>query len=377
MGARFDVLLVDDGELADVRQILEGMGLDLAHLRGGAVPDRLEPPRDLFVATARRAPLARSWAPDARPVRIAVVEEDSNALRAHLRGMGFSYLVRRPFHPEALRLLMLRALYGGHERRSGPRVAVGYEVTVRSGLGHSDALLVDLSTGGCRALLARELAEGSRVRVRLPSGSWGDRALELSGRVLWCRRESGWESDGTFSAAIAFEALAPQARALLESELGALYLGDWQGGAIDPGERQSSVGGSAREATALEDDRRLSSRGGFREEVGATVGGALHRVLIGRDLSAQGMRVESHPDLAVGARLRLALFEAGCEAPLVLDAVVIRDDGDRGLALRFADVPAELVERLEVLVAGLPPVECLEAGELDSLGTVVSELVRP
>src|SRR5262249_47288341 len=43
MGAHFPVVLVDDGELDEVREILLDLGVEFAHLRGGAVPSRLEP----------------------------------------------------------------------------------------------------------------------------------------------------------------------------------------------------------------------------------------------------------------------------------------------------------------------------------------------
>ena len=61
MTNRFRVLLVDDGELDDVRDCLLALGAEFAHLRGGAVPARLEPPRDLFITSTRHAALARSW----------------------------------------------------------------------------------------------------------------------------------------------------------------------------------------------------------------------------------------------------------------------------------------------------------------------------
>jgi len=148
---RFPVLLVDDGELDDIREFLDDFGIEFAHLRGGAVPGRLDPPRDLFITTMRRAKLARAWpyASDGtlRPVRIAIVEEDSPTARAVLRRLGFVYLVRRPIHPTALRLLILRALYRGDERRSEARVPVGFDISLRSGMRRRDALLVDLSVG--------------------------------------------------------------------------------------------------------------------------------------------------------------------------------------------------------------------------------------
>ena len=93
MTNRFRVLLVDDGELDDVRDCLLALGAEFAHLRGGAVPAHLEPPRDLFITSTRHATLARAWPKQdasGHPVRIAVVSEDSGTLRATLRQMGFT-----------------------------------------------------------------------------------------------------------------------------------------------------------------------------------------------------------------------------------------------------------------------------------------------
>ncbi|MDH3687585.1 MAG: hypothetical protein OEP95_15235, partial [Myxococcales bacterium] len=104
------VLLVDDGELDDVRELLEEIGVDYVHLRGGAIPESPAPPRALFLATTRRAMLAQPWSfPRGEgPTRIAVVTEDSNTARSMLRRIGFDFLVRRPCHPYALRLLVTR-----------------------------------------------------------------------------------------------------------------------------------------------------------------------------------------------------------------------------------------------------------------------------
>jgi hypothetical protein len=101
----------------------------------------------------------------------------------------------------------------------------------------------------------------------------------------------------------------------------------------------------------------------------------VHRVLIGRDLSAGGMRVDRQKDLDVGSRLRIALYDPAREAPVVVMATVLRDDGEHGLALRFDDLAPEIAQHLEQLVAALPPVERLQDGELGSMGTVLSEIL--
>ena len=86
-------------------------------MRGGAIAQETPPPSRLLIATPRRVDCVRMPEPgseqDGSLVRIVVVNEDSTTLRSRLRSAGFDFLVRRPVHPEALRLLLLRVLYRG------------------------------------------------------------------------------------------------------------------------------------------------------------------------------------------------------------------------------------------------------------------------
>jgi len=411
MGAHFPVVLVDDGELDEVREILLDLGVEFAHLRGGAVPSRLEPPRELFIATVRHAGLARSWplGSDERPVRIAVSAEDSTSARDALRKMGFSYLVRRPVHPVALRLLLLRALYRGQERRREPRVPVGFDVSVRSGLRRREALLVDLSSHGCRLLTDRAVAERSKLTLHLPENR-GENALALSGRVMRCVADRSSPLDGCYSIAVEFAPLADGERERLERALAAhaQSLGpaaaaseseapsNWRAtratkavstrapgiepvdekapaaATEPPAERSAPPPAAPRQAPR---DRRRFPRVHYERRVIAAAEAAMHRMLIGHDLSVGGMRVERNPELQVGQRLRIALYDAARETPVVVEAVVARDDGPHGLALHFEQIDDDIATRLENLVATLPPVECLGDGESGALGTVVSEIV--
>lgn len=375
MRSTFPVLLVDDGELDDVRDLLSELGVDFAHLRGGAVPPTLDPPRDLFVTTGRRASLADTWPAEAqRPVRIGVVSEDSETLRAALRRMGFSYLVRRPVHPSALRLLLLHALYRGLERRTDLRVPVGYTILVRSRLRRRSALLAELSTRGARLVLDRSLAPGTRITLELPSTLGAGEALTVRGRVLRC---DPLEEDEA-SVALAFDEGDTATRDRL-----AAIVETWREGPPPTPER-SELSARARAprrrrrtgapGRAGRAERRRRRRVRYPKPVVALAGPA-RRVLVGRDLSAEGMRVEPHPDLTMGARVRLAVYDTPHAEPLLVNALVVRDDGPRGLALRFEGVPGEIARRLEALVAMLPTVEPLADGEAGALGAVLTEIV--
>jgi hypothetical protein len=408
MADRFRVLLVDDGELEDVRDCLLDLGAEFAHLRGGAVPAKLEAPRDLFITTTRHATLARSWATnaDGRPARIAVVSEDSGTLRATLRHMGFTFLVRRPVHPIALRLLLLHALYHGEERRAKPRIPLGYRVSLKLGMRRRDALLVDLSEGSCRVLTEEAIPESSKVSVQVPSELCGDDGFTLPGRVVRCQRDRTSPADGGYAVAIQFSSLGDSALSLLDEALAAHQLGaasarDRSEAASAPrtahGDEQSprmvrrvppreADSPRAKRDSASADCAAAETTGGVERRkrpraqysnrvVAAAADGSLHRVLIGRDLSAGGMRVDRQKDLGVGSTLRIALYDTTRETPVVVMATVLRDDGEHGLALRFDDLAPEIAAHLEQIVAALPPVERLQDGEIGSMGTVVSEIV--
>jgi len=48
------ILILDDGELEDVHEILLELGFGCERLRGGAIADGTKPPSDLLVSTPRR-----------------------------------------------------------------------------------------------------------------------------------------------------------------------------------------------------------------------------------------------------------------------------------------------------------------------------------
>ena len=98
-------------------------------------------------------------------------------------------------------------------------------------------------------------------------------------------------------------------------------------------------------------------------------------VVIGRDISLGGMRIDPHPTLLIGDELSIAVHLRAREAPMVIQARVERDDGDRGLLLRFHDLPEAIAERLGRIVDVSPILAVDEAGEAD-LDVVVSEILE-
>jgi hypothetical protein len=59
----------------------------------------------------------------------------------------------------------------------------------------------------------------------------------------------------------------------------------------------------------------------------------------------------------------------------VLEAWVVRNDGDRGVVLRFVGVTGDTLRRLRRLVAQLPALEELSAGSSPH-GLVVAEILH-
>ena len=361
------VLVVDDGELENVREALDALDVEYAHLRGGAVPRKLDAPEHLFVTTARHAALAERWPARARggPMKIGIVAEDSNALRNALRQQGFDFLVRTPVHREALRLLLLRALYTGEERRRDPRYAIGCEVQCRTGLRRRAATLIELSATGARLLASQPFGLGSRLTLELPRALAGEGAW-LRAKVLRVR-EGARHRSGEYTIALAFEPLrAAQERALRTalSRCAAVTGIDAAAGPALP---------AAGAGTPV--DRRKDRRATFASEVASSADEA-RRVWIGRDISAGGMRIGPDPDVAAGQVFELAIYGEAGEPPIAARARALRNDGAGGVALRFEGLTAAARRRLEALVARLPAVEPLQGGECAALGSVVSRVLE-
>ena len=106
----------------------------------------------------------------------------------------------------------------------------------------------------------------------------------------------------------------------------------------------------------------------------SSIGNSGADVVLGSDLSLQGIRLTPHEGLAVGSRLTLALHGSSRGAPLLLEADVVRDDGDwRGLGLRFVLLSPADRDELAKLIAELKPIESLRDREGEPL--VVSQVI--
>ncbi len=437
MAQSLAVLLIDDGELDDVQSMLEEMQVAWGRLRGSSIVPGKQPRSAVLVTTPRHIHIAADEKLDEDgTVRVVVVNEDSPGMRKQLREIGFDYLVRRPVHPEALRLLILHCLYTGEERRAEPRCPLGVPTTFKAGLLTRKATLADLSTRGCRLFSSSALQPGKRIRIRIPESLGATEKMTVRGQVLRMHLDERIGPDGMYSAAIVFEKLPAKTRQEIEWILEEMANGpppldggsrvvqtaEPTAGAVEspaasereeaeqwprevfsakpdprteaawPHETVSpSRPPDPREELAIEGlaeagpeespeeqaaaDRRKHPRRTFEAKVPAFGSRAL-RVLVGRDLSIGGMCVEYTPDLAVGDRLHLAIYGDPEAEPFLVWATVSRDDSEGGMALVFDEVHPVVGEQLEELVMSLPAVENLQGGEVAAMGTVVTEILE-
>jgi hypothetical protein len=364
-------LLVHDGELADVRALLASLMLPCTERRAGLPAGDLEQAWGLVVTTPQRASLLR-FSGRQRPKCIAICDRDSRTLRNALRRAGIALMVRRPVHPAALRALVLHALYRGPERRRNIRVPIGAPVSFRRFLRRRTAVLADLSIGGCRLLTDRPIEAGRRFALLLPPDVAAGRTLGLRARVL----RSFSEGHGEHVLTAKFERLGARKRERLERTLEAFA----EGPAVLAREVEISEPppGAAPPALPTQVRTDASVCRPAPQPNGVPVAAPwvdqAARVLLGRDISISGMRVDRDAQLRLGQDVRLALHVTNLDAPLVVTARVHRDEGGRGMLLRFHALSLEETRQLTVLVDALP---ALEPGEgEDGAGLVVSELLE-
>jgi hypothetical protein len=290
-----------------------------------------------------------------------------------LRRLGFDFLVRRPVHREALRLLILHCLFRGEEKRSEPRAAIGREVAYRIGMRRCTAILAELSARGMRLVGGEGLAPGTAVVVQLPGKVGGPFSVRT--HVVRADERTTLDRRTEFVLALSIDPDDREGRKRMR-DLAKALRGDPLA-LSTPLSRPASPAGEEGRYEEVEgaSERRRHRRAQFRRSVMA-IDEARPRVLVGRDLSTGGMRVDPDPALVPGQRLRLAVYGAAREEPFLVSARVIRSDAKDGAALQFQGLDPATARGVERLVAQLPSVESLRDGEAGSVGTVVSEVLE-
>jgi hypothetical protein len=381
------ILLAGDGDLDEIRSMLRELGFPVVRFEVG----QAEKP-SVLISSARCALSNSSFGTQRPRFHIVVAERMSSGLRREIARVRPDFVLERPVDPSLLRLLIQHALYSGPERRRRPRVPLRASVRIRVGRTSRSASLIEISEAGCRLEARGHFERGQLLRVVLPSELTGARELDLEARVVGAASGAG---GGPTS--LAFLPQDAATRSTLRSLVATAAVGT---GALRPRQPErvqpapAATRARADEATRARADeatraradapprpppadalaRRRSARGSFRRPILASGGGSAY-VLVGRDLSLGGMRVDPDPLLVVGRELKLVIHASAGRPPVVVKAVVARDEGEEGCILRFPSLAAAAKSRLEAIVRELPDVHPADAGTRGP-NVVVSEVVE-
>ena len=370
------VVIADDGELSDIRALLSELGVEFVSRTDAAGKRREEAElAPLLITTPRYAVTVNQAVPNSSALVVVVFDEISRTLRGALERSGCDFVVQRPVHTAAFRLLVIHALYRGPERRRQKRAAIAAPVKFKLARRSVQATLMQLSARGCGLVCSRDVDRGSAIQLTLPRELTGGKSLVLPGRVVAVDRDA----QGVSNLSVAFDPVSAVAKRMLHQVMKTNALGS---AALPSGHPGSPALPSARPGastvsapltpTTSKAERRRSQRKRFSQRILAGGGGS-SQVLIGCDLSTGGMRVAPNPDLALGDELKLALYGGAGRPPVMLKALVVRGDED-GWVLEFRDMSPEAVAKLEQVVASLPQL-ATSSDQSPGAGTVVSEIV--
>jgi hypothetical protein len=423
------ILLLHDGDLADVAALLRELGASITERCGGAAAEDAEQSWRLVVASARRALELPSSLLRASHQRLAILDGESRTVCALLRRASFELIVRRPVHPAALRLLLLHSLYRGKEKRRSPRVSVGAPVHVRAGLRRHPAILAEISERGCRLLSAQRVSVGQTLTLQVPAPLAGGRAFSLKGLVV---RATPAQIGAAGVVTLEFDPLRgtqrERVRALVAAHSGgpsALTRGDSivsapraasaaphsptvdaMPSAPHPNPSVANESERARstpleaiaaslepEETELEVDLGGDLENDLESALGADsdeepetrdlprrlvpLSSEASRVVLARGLSRDGMRADPSQRLARSAELSLALHLEVGGPPIHVRAHVepaAAGEPEPGPWLRFAELAPGDGERLDALLAGL---SIFAGGDGPEHALVVCEILDP
>lgn len=361
------VLIVDDGELGDVRELLDEMEIPWVEARSLAGPDTPDSV-SLLLTNSRQALSHTARRPEAE-LHVVVYDDVSRTLRKVLERSGCDLLLERPLCSRTFALVTAQALYAGPERRRGPRVVCAAQVKLQAGRRPRAATLVQLSLRGCGLLTDQDLRVGGEVKVVFSKELTGTEPLEASGPILAVGFADNDPRMRTVS--MAFRLMNVASRRVVAK----IMERNGAGSELRPRTRRdAAVRRPEPSSKTAPDKRRGGPRRRFTRRVLAAGTGISH-VLIGRDLSSGGMRVRPDPELALGDELKLAIHSRPGLPAIVVKAVVARDDGEDGVVLRFHDLPDSIAARLEQIMDALP---ALPHGKRPSArpGVIVSEIIE-
>ena len=221
--------------------------------------------------------------------------------------------------------------------------------------------------------------------MEFPAKLAGGRELSLPGRVL---RENRISGAGRHLVTVAFTDVDPDALELLDAILEGKVIGTLVT-RLGEGLSEDTASLMVPSAGALEAEAspeaaaspqkeyphpRRNPRVKYTREVTMLLSGG-EQVVLGSDLSIEGMRARPVPDLPVGTQLELAIYGASGAEPVLVQAVVSRDDGPRGTVFHFESMAEWDRPRLEAIIEMAPKIHSL-SGDESGAPIVVSHLTR-
>lgn len=361
-------LLLGRGELDRIERTLEQLGVDCERIDAPRSTMRLAPPTRLLVVSGHclsRMPTFLGGE-GAHPMRVCIHGQDFLPLRERLRELGFHYLVQSALDETSLHVFLAQVLHPGAGQRRTPRLPLGGPVEYRSGRASGDARLADLSAESCRILGARELRLDDTVTLVLPAPLGGGMPLPLHGHVIRAGVESAGGESGS-STVIRFGVLEDDAR----ERLGRLVRGELIGARVTPlaeapfAEDPPPAVPREPETPAQPEgavDRRREVRYPYRGRVDVLELPGNAAGVLGRDLSLEGVCIQSGHGLRTGMKVTLALFGGRRPEPVVVEAEAVRVTPDEA-ALVFGRLSEAQQDKLAALITEQPALESLEASE--------------
>ena len=326
------VLLLDNGDLGPVGNLLEELGADFERLPGSSARMPVKHPGVLLICSE---PLVRSLrlqrsvtASVPRATWIVFGANGSIQQKASLRSAGFDFLVREPVHPAALRVLVQRALFRGPESRRAPRVACGQPITFKTGFWRQKGMLIDLSARGCRLLVDKSVKEKCEISIQIPKTLASGRALDLVGHVVRVA-PAGLECghDGQMIVGVRFAPIEGDIRTRFRAVLSERVLGP----AVLPAKLalKTRVSRPApRPSDSPQRPTRVHKRARYQKKLTAMEGDESYVVMC-RDLSIGGMRIEPIEGLEIGSRIDLAIQLSPRDEQFLVETSIVRMDRSR------------------------------------------------
>ncbi len=373
------VLLLDDGELDHIHRMLKRIGADYVHLRKQEIRGSVDTPRDLLISSGKRTlempPLKSGEGVPLDPTWVCVHNQDFMPLRQRLRELGVHFLVQTSLDESSLRRFLLQLLHRGPDRRARLRLPLGDSIQFRTFDGELEpAKLAEVSSDMCRIFSTCPVEPETAVYVVLPAALGGGRELELQGHVVRCAVCESRSGQRAFSIMVRLNDLDAAARVQLEK----VVRGEQIGTRLTPLAERSSRETPAPEANAASAERRSHPRWDYdrRVDILDFDDSEASQTALGHDLSVQGVRIVGHSGLEVGAEVTLALYGGQREEPAVVEATVLRDDGEAGLTLTFKSLSEEGKRALAKLKAGRPCLESLREGAGGREAVVVAQVTH-